>query len=73
LFNNFIVGRERLSEGTRRERTELPSFPATGIGSEVVDAGLEVLDAVAHVGNTKEGPAYAVHEMTEERLVVIQT
>ncbi|HEY1368627.1 MAG TPA: aldehyde dehydrogenase family protein [Gaiellaceae bacterium] len=23
-------------------------------------------------GNTKEGPAYAVHEMTEERLVVIQ-
>jgi acyl-CoA reductase-like NAD-dependent aldehyde dehydrogenase len=23
-------------------------------------------------GNTKEGPAYAVHEMTEERLVVVQ-
>ena len=23
-------------------------------------------------GNTKEGPAYAVREMTEERLVVIQ-
>jgi acyl-CoA reductase-like NAD-dependent aldehyde dehydrogenase len=24
-------------------------------------------------GNTREGPAYAVHEMTEERLVVLQT
>jgi acyl-CoA reductase-like NAD-dependent aldehyde dehydrogenase len=23
-------------------------------------------------GNTKEGPAWAVHEMTEERLVVLQ-
>ena len=23
-------------------------------------------------GNTKEGPRYAVHEMTQERLVVIQ-
>ena len=24
-------------------------------------------------GNTREGPAYAVRELTEERLVVIQT
>jgi acyl-CoA reductase-like NAD-dependent aldehyde dehydrogenase len=23
-------------------------------------------------GNTREGPAYAVHELTEERLVVIE-
>lgn len=23
-------------------------------------------------GNTKEGPAWTVHEMTEERLVVLQ-
>ena len=27
---------------------------------------------VRESGNTKEGPAYAVRQMTEERLVVIQ-
>ena len=28
---------------------------------------------VKESGNTREGPAYAVRELTEERLVVIQT
>ena len=41
------------------------------IGDQLIDHG-DGDDAARDSGTTREGPAYAVHQMTESRLVILQ-
>src|SRR5262249_17807820 len=57
-----LEGARRLEFGRGAVR-EAPTFRADQVRS----------GGVKESGNTKEGPAWTVREMTEERLVVVQT
>ena len=61
----------RLAAALRAARALSTSAASRQRGAHVAGRP-DALRRRAESGNTKEGPAYAVREMTEERLVVIQ-